>query len=41
MLATFLAGIVFGSAIFERWNRRHEITYLTFAVTQTFTALTR
>jgi len=22
MLATFLAGIVFGSAIFERWNRR-------------------
>ncbi|MCU1342357.1 MAG: Spermine synthase, partial [Candidatus Acidoferrum typicum] len=40
MLATFLAGIVFGSAIFERWNRRHKITQLTFALTQTFTALT-
>jgi spermidine synthase len=39
MLATFLTGIVFGSAIFERWNRRHEITHLTFALTQTFTAL--
>src|SRR5258708_7182114 len=40
MLATFLTGIVLGSAIFERWNRRHEITQLTFALTQTFTALT-
>ena len=40
MLATFLTGIVLGSAIFERWNRRHEITPLTFALTQTFTALT-
>jgi spermidine synthase len=40
MLATFLAGIVLGSAIFERWNRRHKITQLTFALTQTFTALT-
>src|SRR6202035_4767003 len=39
MLATFLAGIVVGSAIFERWNRRHKITQLTFAFTQTFTAL--
>src|SRR5260370_36843196 len=40
MLATFLTGIVLGSAIFERWNRRHEITHLTFALTQSFTALT-
>jgi len=39
MLATFLTGIVLGSAIFERWNRRHEITHLTFALTQSFTAL--
>jgi len=34
MLVTFLTGIVLGSAIFERWNRRHEITQLTFALTQ-------
>ena len=40
MLATFLTGIVLGSAIFERWNRRHEITSATFALTQTLTALT-
>jgi spermidine synthase len=40
MLATFLTGIVLGSAIFECWNRRHEITQVTFALTQTFTALT-
>src|ERR1700737_4343883 len=39
MLATFLAGIVLGSAIFEKWNRRHEVSQMTFAVTQTFTAL--
>jgi len=39
MLATFLTGIVLGSAIFERWNRRHAITPATFALTQTFTAL--
>jgi spermidine synthase len=40
MLATFLTGIVLGSAIFERWNRRHKITPATFALTQTLTALT-
>src|SRR5579872_3296773 len=40
MLATFLTGIVLGSAIFERWNRRHQIAAATFALTQTFTALT-
>jgi spermidine synthase len=39
MLATLLAGIVLGSAIFERWNRRHEVSRMTFALTQTFTAL--
>jgi spermidine synthase len=39
MLATFLTGIVLGSAIFERWNRRHEVSRMTFALTQTFTAL--
>jgi spermidine synthase len=38
MLGTFLAGIVLGSALFERWNRRHETTTATFALTQTFTA---
>jgi spermidine synthase len=38
MLATFLTGIVLGSAIFERWNRRHEVSQMTFALTQTFTA---
>ena len=40
MLATFLTGIVIGSALFERWNRHHETTEATFAYTQTFTALT-
>jgi spermidine synthase len=40
MLATFLTGIVIGSAVFERWNRRHEVTPATFALTQTSTALT-
>jgi spermidine synthase len=39
MLATFLAGIVLGSAIFEGWNRRHQVSRMTFALTQTFTAL--
>jgi spermidine synthase len=39
MLATFLTGIVLGSALFERWNRRHEVSRMTFALTQTFTAV--
>jgi spermidine synthase len=39
MLATFLTGIVLGSAIFERWNLRHEVSQMTFALTQTFTAM--
>src|SRR5882672_7363128 len=39
MLATFLTGIVLGSAIFERWNRRCKVSRMTFALTQTFTAL--
>ena len=39
MLGTFLAGIVLGSALFERWSRRRETTTSTFALTQTFTAL--
>ena len=39
MLGTFLTGIVLGSALFERWSRRHETTSMTFAVTQTLTAL--
>ena len=39
MLGTFLAGIVLGSALFERWSRRHKTTSMTFAVTQTLTAL--
>jgi spermidine synthase len=39
MLATFLTGIVIGSAAFEWWTRRHEVHRTTFAVTQTLTAL--
>ena len=39
MLGTFLTGIVLGSALFERWNRRHAPSAMTFAVTQTLTAL--
>jgi spermidine synthase len=40
MLGTFLAGIVLGSALFERWSRRRgEPGSMTFAVTQTLTAL--
>jgi spermidine synthase len=39
MLGTFLAGIVVGSALFERWSRRREPGSTTFAATQTLTAL--
>ena len=39
MLGTFLAGIVLGSALFERWSRRREPGAMTFAVTQTLTAV--
>ncbi len=39
MLGTFLAGIVLGSALFERWSRRHQPGSATFALTQTLTAL--
>jgi spermidine synthase len=39
MLGTFLAGIVLGSALFERWSRRHDAGATTFAATQTLTAL--
>src|SRR5579864_8872806 len=39
MLGTFLAGIVLGSALFERWSRRRQPGGMTFAVTQTLTAL--
>ena len=39
MLGTFLTGIVLGSALFERWSRRHAAGSMTFAVTQTLTAL--
>ncbi len=39
MLGTFLTGIVLGSALFERWSRRREPGSMTFAVTQTLTAL--
>ncbi len=39
MLGTFLTGIVLGSALFERWNSRHKPGSMTFAVTQTLTAL--
>jgi spermidine synthase len=39
MLATFLTGIVLGSAIFEWWTRRRQPRQSTFALTQTFTAL--
>jgi spermidine synthase len=39
MLGTFLTGIVLGSALFERWGRRREPGSMTFAVTQTLTAL--
>jgi spermidine synthase len=39
MLGTFLTGIVLGSALFERWSRRRAPGAMTFAVTQTLTAL--
>jgi spermidine synthase len=39
MLGTFLMGIVLGSALYEQWSRRREPRSLTFAVTQTLTAL--
>src|SRR5262249_48218475 len=39
MLATFLVGIVIGSALFEIWSRRYESTRMTFALTQTLTGL--
>jgi spermidine synthase len=40
MLATFLAGIVLGSALFEWWlGRTHAVRLGTFAFTQTLTAL--
>ena len=39
MLGTFLCGIVLGSALFERWSRRRVPGSMTFAVTQTLTAL--
>ncbi len=39
MLGTFLTGIVLGSALFERWSCRHTPGAMTFAATQTLTAL--
>ena len=39
MLGTFLAGIVLGSALYERWSRRRVPGEFTFAITQTLTAL--
>jgi spermidine synthase len=39
MLGTFLAGIVIGSILFEAWTRRHNTSAMTFALTQTLTAL--
>ena len=39
MLGTFLAGIVLGSALFERWVRRRSPGRMTFAFTQTLTGL--
>ena len=41
MLGTFLTGIVLGSALFERWSRRHAASAMTFAMTQTLTALSQ
>ncbi len=39
MLGTFLGGIVLGSALYERWAHRREPGALTFAATQTLTAV--
>ena len=40
MLVTFLTGIVAGSALFERWSRRHSAGQMTFAWTQSFIGAT-
>jgi spermidine synthase len=39
MLGTFLTGIVLGSALYERWSRTRAPGTMTFAATQTLTAL--
>ncbi len=39
MLGTFLTGIVLGSALYERWSRHRRPGAMTFAITQTLTAL--
>lgn len=40
MLATFLAGIVIGSILFERWfSRSRRVSLMTFSRTQTWTGL--
>ena len=39
MLGTFLTGIVLGSALYERWSRHRVQGEMTFAFTQTLTAL--
>jgi spermidine synthase len=39
MLATFLIGIVLGSALFGVWSRRYRVSQMAFALTQTFTAI--
>jgi spermidine synthase len=39
MLATFLTGIALGSGLFEIWVRHHQATKMTFAMTQTLTAV--
>ena len=39
MLGTFLTGIVLGSAFFEWRSRRHPPTPMTFAISQTLTAM--
>ena len=39
MLATFLAGIALGSALFELWTKRRMVSIRGFEATQTFTAL--
>ena len=39
MLSTFLTGIVLGSALFEIWSRKNQPNRMTFAITQTLTAV--
>lgn len=39
MLATFLAGIAFGSLVFEKWSATHTVALSLFSDTQTITAL--